>query len=275
MTTKTHRFRPRLLAVVALAAVGVLMAAAPAFADTSQASATAVQLSGLLSGSTGVTSATNDGTQPTVTNSATPLLSLLGTQSLVSAGALTQVAQATNTGTSTACAGATGAGGLISVGQPGQCNVTAGTGAVSVAGVLTANAIVASCSATSSGTRTGSATLAGVTALAGGITIPVNPAANTVITVPLLATITLNGQTLNPDGSITVTALKVDLVNVIPGQPSLQSLTIGHVTCGPNAKTSPIPTFPLKGLPVAGGVVALAGGAVYYRRRRAASKAVA
>lgn len=252
--------------------------ACPAYADTSQASATALSLTGLVTGSTTPTTASNDGTQPNVTNTAHPLISVLppAVQTIVNVGVLTQIAQSNNDGTSAACSGATGTNGTVLIGGPTGCDVTAGDpGGVTVKlgalNVLTAGAIIGACNANSDGTTSGHARFINASAVNGLVNVPLldNPAPNTVVVglAPVLS-ITQNVQTMSPSGSIQVTALQLTLLG------TGQVVNIGQVTCGPNANTGSISSFPVKGLPIAGGIVVLAGGVLVYRRRRNAHAAL-
>lgn len=113
-----------------------LIAAAPALAaaPVSQAGANAVTLSvaGNANGS-GDATATNDGSTETKSGQETPPLSVLGGQTLISAGVLAQEATAGTDGRSAACAGLAGDGGsVVNIGesrclQPGdQLDATLG-----------------------------------------------------------------------------------------------------------------------------------------------------
>ena len=193
---------------------------------------------------------------------------MLGSQTLLSAGVLAQDAVANSDGTSAACAGAVGAGGSIQIGPSGACTATIGTpgGVVLQLGIetITADAMYASCTAASDGTVTGTATI--VNATGAGIvplTLPLSPQPNQGVIVPGLASLILNEQATGT-GTITVSALHVTLLG------DAADLTIGTVTCGPNAITEPIPTIPLRGIPLAAAMVGLAGGVVWVRRRRTA-----
>jgi hypothetical protein len=101
------------------------------------------------------------------------------------------------------------------------------------------------------------------------IKLPVHPARNTTISVPGIATITLNYHTTAPDGTLTVTAIDVSLVH------STQTLTLGTSVCN-KASLSPVPMLPGKTLPLTlGGLGVLLIGGVGYRvtRRRFAAAA--
>lgn len=278
-------------------ALGVLMAMligpaaglAAATTVVSQATAQAASLD-LGTGSvltTNMCDATNDGTVAspgTISGSCTTTgaLSLLGTQSFITAGVLAQEAAARPDGTSAACAGATGAGGSIQVGSTAPCVVNPGTpphgvsiGSSGVLGVggITADAIYAFCTASPTAVPTGGATLVdanlGTGVLVGGLTtLPVNPTVNDTLSVTLLGvnlgTVVLNEQTPTTPvagGPIAVTALDLNILGA--------HLKVGSVTCGPNtAVVPPTPMFPVKGLPIAGGMLAVAGGATWLARRR-------
>ena len=216
-------------------------------------------------------SATNPGDGEVKSGDTSPALGLLGTQTLLSAGVLAQDAVAGSDGTSAACAGAVGAGGSIQIGPSGECTATIGTpgGVVLQLGLktITADAIFASCTAASDGTVTGTASI--VNAVATGVvplTIPLSPQPNQGINIPNIASLILNEQTTGT-GTITVSALHLTLLG------NVADLTIGTVTCGPNAITEPIPTIPLKGLPLAFAIVGAFGGVMWMRRRRAAAVA--
>jgi hypothetical protein len=108
---------------------------------------------------------------------------------------------------------------------------------VGAAGLIEAEAISASCAADLGGV-TGTTTLVGASVL--GEALAVDPAPNTVvpISVPTLgdATVTLNQQIQNADGSLSVTALLVEIdISVAFGQGLLAieaSLAFGPATCG-------------------------------------------
>ncbi len=287
-------------AVMAVLATGLLVAGAtPALADTSQATAQAAKLT-LLGGTlvdTGVVTASNDGTQPnpgTVTGNTNPGLSVLGAQTLLTAGLLVQQAAANNNGTSAACAGVVGAGGTIQIGPAGNCLVqgAAPGGVVIDAGALltvSADAILAQCTAASNGpngpgSTTASATLVNAQVKLAGVTIltlPVLPAANGIAInlppavpplVPSIIGLTLNKQVpaAGPGvPSTTVTALDLNVLGTV------LRVELGKVTCGPNAITPAIPMIPLKGLPISlatAGLVGVAALVVHRRRRLAATE---
>lgn len=274
MTSQGSRVRPelrrpvrratgRLVVALGVATLALAVAAAPAFADTSQATAQAASLTLLNQPvvTTGTFTASNDGTGQTTTGNSGPALSVLGTQSVLGSGVLAQQAQANNDGSSAACAGTLGAGGTIQIGPNGTCVPSgAATNGVVVnlaPGVtLTADAVLATCTAASDGTVTGAAQLVNAKVnlpLLPPITLAANPAPNTGVTVPGIATLTLNSQSTPSAGSISVSALTLAITGVA-------DLSLGTVTCGPNAATPPIPVIPVQGLPIAGATVLAAIG---------------
>ncbi len=180
-------------------------------------------------------------------------------------------------------------------------------GVVLVGSLVTAQAIFSTCAATPSG-ATGGSTLvsaglggaANILTLLGGLglgavtgagTLPVNPGPNTTLDLALgnlhILTLILNKQT-TVAGTLTVTALDVTVlsggltaINNIPILgPALLSLlglgianegvhiTVGTVTCGPNAAVVGTSALPGKAVPIAGGVLALAAGGAYLGRRK-------
>ena len=262
--------------VLLAATTGVILGGAgPALADTAQAAAQAasVQLLGQPILSTGQVAATNDGSSQTKTGTSNPSLAVLGAQTLLSAGSLFQDAVAESNGTAAACAGVVGPNGTVQLGPSQSCLVSGAPTGVVVnlgAAVLRADAITAECTARSDGTVTGSATLvnARITDPTGVVTLlslPVNPAPNTMLGLPGIVDITLNQQSSSAPGQISVTALDVTLLG---GVGSGAQVRLGMVTCGPNAQTAPIPMFPSAGLPVAGATVLTGAGLVWLRRRR-------
>lgn len=286
--------------MVGLAFTMVVSGASPALADTSQATANALRASlgvpntgSLLT--TGTVTATNNGSQPspgTVTGNTNPSLSVLGTQTLLSVGALPQQAKANPDGTSAACAGLVGTGGLIQIGPGGDCTtsnlptggVTLNLGTVPVGLVngtvgLKADAILAQCTANSNGTTTARVELVNATLSLSPLGLPVlsvplpaSPTANTTPDLGLLGlgsllTLNLNEQSRpSGPGSIATTALHLNLLNIV-------DLRIGNVTCGPNAVTVVPPAFPIQGLPYAVATLGIVGSAVLVVRRRRRSTA--
>jgi len=293
------RYTAKVGALLTVMATGLLVAgASPALADTSAATAQAAKLT-LLGGTlldTGTVTANNDGTianPGTVVGNTNPGLGTLPGQTLLTAGVLVQQAAANNDGTSAACAGVVGAGGNIQIGPAGNCLVqgAAPGGVVIDAGnllTITADAILAQCTATSNppagpGGTTASTTLVNAQVKLAGVTIltlPVNPAPNGIALqlppaipplVPSLIGLSLNEQTpvAGPGvPSTTVTALDLNVLG------TTVRVELGKVTCGPNAIAPVVPMIPLKGVPIAlatvgaAGVVALT---VHRRRRLAAS----
>ncbi|MCG5446545.1 hypothetical protein NIE79_005245 [Micromonospora sp. NIE79] len=277
----------RTAAVLAGGLAMVVLAASPAMADTSQSSASALQISLLGGGlaSSGTASATNDGTTESISGNQNPPLGVLGGQTVITAGVLGQSVRAFNDGTSAACAGVLGTGGSITIGPGGSCLVTPGAGVTLTLGTsglatisLVADAIYSSCTATSSPSATGTASLVNariVSTILGIETtllaLPVNPAPNTGLSIPGLIDLTLNGQSSSGVGQLTVTALNLTALGG-----ALAGVTIGTSSCGANAVAPPIPVIPLAGAPLALGLGALVagttGGISLLRRRRAAAR---
>jgi hypothetical protein len=101
------------------------------------------------------------------------------------------------------------------------------------------------------------------------IPLPWYPAPNTTISVPGIATITLNRQTTSYNGTLTVTAIYVVLRH------SKQALTVATSVCN-RARLAPVPILPGKALPLTlGGLGVLLIGGMGYRvtRRRFAAGA--
>ncbi|MGN6693952.1 MAG: hypothetical protein ACTHN0_07220 [Aquihabitans sp.] len=270
VTPKWRRTIRRATAGAALSALIVTATAGTASADTAAASASALNLSVFAAPVPPPATAANDGTQPTQqAGSGNIDISVLPANSIVGAGALGQLAIARADGTSSSCAGLIADSSAVTIGPDGSCSAGSATSGVqlSLGGLanLQAGSVIGSCNATSAGTPTGSATLtnARVTSLL-GLTLanlPVNPAPNTGVAVGVLGTsITLNKQTLNADGSLTVIALQVTVAGT--------GIEIGSVTCGPNAITGDVPVVPAAGAPLALGVLAVAGGAWWTIARR-------
>jgi len=286
---KRLRRTTRVGAAMTVLATGLLVAGAtPALADTSQATANAATLSlngGALvtTGTCSVSHASDSSIPPDVCNQ-TPPLSVLGTQTAIQAGALVQAAVANPSGpfnstpaTSAACAGLVGPGGIIQIGAGGACTPTSPGGVVIDAGGLAtirADAILAECTATSNPQGgTFSVQLVNATIqLLGGSPVPIasNPAPNTVVLgLGALLTLTLNVPLAAPlPGQVGTTALDLSVLGLIPGTPPLVHLTIGTVTCGPNAQAPDVPVIPLKGLPIALATVAAVGVVTVMVRRR-------
>lgn len=169
------------------------------------------------------------------------------------------------TGVVTDTAGATSASSTIA-------NVSA---TLSPLATLTADAVASSCTFdTNTGTVSGTTTITNgqvvVTGLGGTtIALAANPTPNTTVTVPGIATITLNRQTTATDGTLTVDAIYVSLLG------TTQTLTIGTSVCNA-ASVAPVPVLPGKAMAAGLGTLGMLGlgGVVYHvsrRRRRGAT----
>ncbi len=260
--------RPRQLAVaIGVASLLFVVAATPAGADTSAATATGLFLAGAPIPET--VSASNDGTQPEQVSGG-DTEPTLPDNDVLGAGALGQIAVARADGTSAACAGLIAPSSEITISANGVCDPGTTDDGVTLdlapGLVLNAGAITAECTASSTGEPAGRARIAdGAVTLAGLplLTLAADPAPNNVVGLANILDITLNGQVVNDDGSITVTALAVNLLGG-------GLLEVGVVTCGPNQVAGAIPVVPAAGLPIAGGILLAAGGAalVLHRRQR-------
>jgi hypothetical protein len=268
---RARRTLARVAGIGVSAAVLVAMSTTPAFADTSTANANAatLKLGAATLLTTGTCAASSPGGQSGSCGNAP--LALLGAQTTLSAGLLAQQAGATG-GLSAACAGAVGNGGTIQIGAGNTCAFTPGSpsGGVTlnlgVLAALHADAIIAECSASSTGAPTAQVQLVNATLHVLSIPpqdIPITSpvAKNTsVANLGALLNITLNAQpATQPSGTITTTALRANVLGLIPGAPPLISLTVGTVSCGPNSVTAPTAAFPLAGTPIAAGMFLIAG----------------
>jgi len=266
---RVRRTLARAAGIGVSAAVLVAMSTTPAFADTSTANANAatLKLGAATLLTTGTCAASSPGGQSGSCGNAP--LALLGAQTTLSAGLLAQQAGATG-GLSAACAGAVGNGGTIQIGAGNTCAFTPGSpsGGVTlnlgVLAALHADAIIAECSASSSGVTTAQVQLVNATLHVLSIPpqdIPITSpvAKNTsVANLGALLNITLNSQpATQPSGTITATALRANVLGL--GGTPLISLTIGTVSCGPNAMAPGTPAFPLAGTPIAAGMFLIAG----------------
>lgn len=300
MSTTHARTAAKRLAL-ALTATGVALVltanAASAAPFATQSTATALHLSVLSPAvvvDTGVETAANDGSTATVTASEQPLISALNGQTVLTAGALGEVAIARNDGTSNACSGVTGQGGTVDVGNATSCT-TPGTAPVvinlaNVVGVVSArieaDAISSVCAGAADGTNSGAGQLVNAHLIvdqplllpdfniAIGTTSPANtklldivdPAVRTLLSP--LVDITLNKQSTSA-GTLSVTALSID---ALAG--ALADVELANVTCGPAADLALVPAVPFAGIPVALGTLAIIGGGVALttkRRRRVAA----
>jgi len=271
-----------------IAGTALLLAASPAAADTSTASATAasVKLGAAPILDTGAVVATNAGPGGAgQVKTGAPTSTALGGQTLLTAGVLAQDASATNVndnggniGLSAACAGAVGQGGVLQVGPGGGCVPTLGTpNGVNLnlnPGLVTlgADAIFAQCTASSKGAPTGSATLVNANIFVLGAALPISlsaaPTPNQGVSVPGIASIILNEQIPLAGGGLTVNALHITLLgNVLTGQP-VADIIVGSVTCGPNAIAPDVSIFSGPALPAAAAGAAVVGLTYVVRRRR-------
>ncbi len=172
------------------------------------------------------------------------------------------------------------AGGLVTAGlvtseatlneETGEVRAQADLAKVGIGlGVLSGRieAVNATCDATQAGV-TGSASIVGLRLA--NISVPVNPAPNTVVNLAL-AKIIFNEQIRNQDGSLTVNAVHIKL-NALVGK---GDVILAQARCGPAAP--PVPMASGVGLWVGLGLLGLAaipvGGMVLRRRRDATASA--
>jgi hypothetical protein len=143
-------------------------------------------------------------------------------------------------------------------------------------GTVGAQAIEAKCVATQAGI-VGTSTFAGASLGSLGA-VAVNPAPNTTLQVTVLgasiATITLNEQISNPDGSLTVNALHVHLIGGTLASLGTGDVIVSSATCGPAGLPMPLASGP--GMWIAFGLlgaVALPVGTRLVRKRRTVTAA--
>ena len=246
--------------VLGLAAVAALLAGvAPASAAPGDGSAFGLQVNVTLLGQSAVNvgplapSSTAGPTTATVASATVPGIATTGVIT-------TSATKDSNTGAVTSEAT------TANLGLP----LLAGLGAVS------AQAVDAKCVATQSG-ETGTTTLTNATLGSLGA-LAANPAPNTKVNVTLpgvglVATVTLNEQIPNADGSLTVNAIHVALAT---GKLGSGNVIISSATCGPAAL--PIPMASGAGLWIGLGLlgaIAVPAGTIAVRRRRRAGTATA
>jgi hypothetical protein len=250
----TSRFRRTTAVAAALTAALVVVPVGAAQADTSTATASPLSVTTALGATLAVApvSASSDGTS----DASGPAPSgVLGGQSIVTAGVAVADVRAFATGLSGSCAGLVGSGGSVVVGPGGTCAVSPGGGgvriALSSAVVLTADAVVSSCTASSSGTSTTKTTILG-----GQLTGPLGATASVSAgtsgsLLGLVSVSTGSTGTQSTAGPVSTTALQLGLLS------GTAAVRVGAVTCGRNAVVVPTPAVPVAGLPIA-----LAGAAV-------------
>jgi hypothetical protein len=138
-------------------------------------------------------------------------------------------------------------------------------------GTVSVKAIEAVCTATQEGVK-GSSTLADAKLGSVG-TVDAGPAPNTQIKVALgpvnVATLILNEQIKNPDGSLTVNALHLKLLGGVVGALGSGDVIVSSATCGPAAPPMPLASGPglWVGLGLLGAVAVPVG--LRFSRRRA------
>jgi hypothetical protein len=198
----------------AIAAIGTLALTGGTFAATALPAAAAspnvayaAGASGLLGSLQPLGEASYPGTSPVT-------LAQVNVLGLITAGVATDTAGPTSASSSIANVAVLGVLGL------GSANITA---------------VSSSCAfSASTNTLTGTASIVGGQVATGliPVTLPTNPAPNTTITVPGLATITLNKQ-VSTGGTLQVDALSVSLLG------GLETITLGTSICNAAVLTAP------------------------------------
>jgi hypothetical protein len=184
------------------------------------------------------------------------------------------IGEATYPGTSPVTVANANIAGLLTTGvvtdaagpTSGSSTVASVSATLSALATLGATAVTSSCTFdTTTGTVSGTAGITdGAVHVLGlpVITLSASPAKNTSVSVPGVATITLNKQTTAGDGTLTVTAIYVSLLG------STQTLSLGVSVCNA-ANLAPVPMVPSKAMPFAlGGLGVLLIGGVAYRTTR-------
>ncbi len=236
--------RPRrLLAAGAAAVGGVLCAAMPAHAALTSPQAQAYVVSANAFGSFAAVSPTPLSTYPPG-----------GTQTVIglNVGPIASSSTLTSTTAGDPAAGTSAASATV---QQMSVNLLVATASVT--------GINATCNATPTG-ATGNGTIA-----AGTVTAPLlpplaltaNAGPNTVVDIPGIVTVTLNEQSTDANGVLTVNAVHL---KVLGGNGA--DVILGHAQCG---GAPPVQAVPMVSPEVGAGVTAAAavGGVVYFRRR--------
>ncbi len=128
---------------------------------------------------------------------------------------------------------------------------------------LTATAVSSQCSYVGT-TLSGSSSIAGGTVKVGGVTVATlatNPAPNTtVVGLTGVATVVLNRQVTNADGSLTVDAIYITLLNG-------QTIVVASSTCQPQVLVIPVIAPVAAGVALPGALGLAVLGVFMYRRR--------
>ena len=230
-----HSFK-RGLVLAALAGTALVATAPAAFAQTTSPEAFGIEATGLLA----------IPPTPDATLANPGPLSAVGVTvpGLISTGALTATVT-TNSATSS----------VASLGNP-----LLGLG-------ITGGAVTASCLANSDGTFVRTSTIASLDVAGVPVTIPnpITPNFPLAVTIPGVASITLNYQAPGPlTGSVTEDAIHIALLT------TGEVINVADATCGPFAADTPVASG--KGLAIGLGLLGSVGvgyGAVYTRRRKA------
>ncbi len=222
MNSNFSRRKARLTIVVGLAAAVAVGFATPAFAASGSTSSFSLKTGGLVTVGPLSASSCNPGT-------CTPdSLASASVPGVLSFGVLDTTATAT--GASASVADLSVLAGINATVISSQCSINPTTGGVSGSASLV-NATV-------------------TTPLGGPISIVSNPAPNTSVVVlnPSIASIVLNRQTTAADGTLTVDAVYISLLN-------LQTITISSSSCAP--RTAGVPMASGNGLLLGGGLLGM------------------
>ncbi len=297
-TVRPSALVARTLGCAALSAGLVLASASGASAATtvSQATAQAVHanVANLLNVnvSNPATAASNDGTQTNADQTASPLVSLLGTQDFLGPGALKEVAEANTDGSSYGCAGVVSPGAGIQVGATGKtCSATGnGTGGVTldlgelpglgtlatVAGgdiKVTVDSVVANGYRNGTDTPVLDADVAGITAQLGTgtpVNVPIPSGPNQNLLTAVLSALAPQLGLLGTVVSNLITPVVTLTTNYQPtgGVPTVTGLHVAllgttavvdlaTVTVGPNVAVAAVDAFSFASLPLVLGGIAL------------------
>lgn len=238
MTNWTRRSL-RVTAVMSLASMGVIAAAGPASAAPGSTSSSALNTGGVITAGPFAASSCDPATCPP--NDADSFASA-DVPGLLTSGLLQTTATRTGATASVADLDAdlSPLTALTASAVSSSCTVDPETGAVSGTSSIANGAITAFGSAPS--------------------TLQASAAPNTQVTVldPAVASVVLNRQTTGPDGTLTVDAIYVTLLNS-------QTITVASSSCTPG--TNPIPMGTGRGLLLGGGLLAVAGMGYLVTRR--------
>ncbi|MFE4972009.1 choice-of-anchor P family protein [Kitasatospora sp. NPDC056651] len=245
------RTRNRVLAGTALAALGALSVASPAYAALPAPAADAYVVSTEALGGMVAVAPSPESTYPAG-----------GTKTLVG---LNVGPVATNSTLTATTAGDPAAGTSSASATVDKLGLDLGVASVSLTGVNS------TCTATPTG-ATGSGLIAGGSVSIAGLptNLQANAPANTKVSIPLVGSIVLNEQTTDANGVLTVNAVHITLLPSLNGA----NLVIGHASCGGAEPAASVPMIDPSVAGMGGGAVVAGALATVYLRRRGAKGAV-